>query len=126
VKRTIVVFASLILLAAVPAFAPAAHALSTRKARIQACAEKNSGDPCTYTKKGEDVNGTCTANRRGKLMCTASSSGTEAPGGAMNAPGGAMNPPAAPAPGGDTGTPPPAGGGAMGSPGSESTNPPAP
>jgi hypothetical protein len=112
-KRTIVVFASLVMFTALAAFTPpAAHArMSTRKSRIQACTDKNSGDPCTYTKKGEDVNGTCTQGHHGKLICTASAAGTEAPGGAMNPP--------APAPGGDTGTPPPPAGGSMGSPGSE-------
>ena len=84
IKRTIVLFTSLAALAALTAFAPPAQARqSTRHARLQACKDKSSGDACTYTHKGEDVNGTCESGRHNKLICTA------AAGGAMNAPAGA-------------------------------------
>jgi hypothetical protein len=83
VKRTIVLFTSLAALIALAAFAPPAHARqSLRKMRIQACQDKSSGDPCTYTRKGQDVNGTCESGRRNKLICTATSAGANAPAGA--------------------------------------------
>jgi len=88
VKRTIVVFTSLAVFMALAAFAPAAHARhSAKQERIQACADKSAGDPCSFTRKGEDVNGTCSSARHGKLICTASNAGTSgSSAGAMTAP----------------------------------------
>jgi hypothetical protein len=107
VKPTIAVFASFIVCAVLAASVPAAHARSsTRQARLQACADKSAGDACTYTKKGQDVNGTCTTSHRGKLICTIAAAGTGAPG--------------ATAPSGDTGTT----GGDTGATGGD--NPPSP
>jgi len=89
------------------AFVPAAHAHNS--ARVQACADKSAGDPCSFTRKGADVDGTCKAKRHGKLICKATSASG---GGAMAAPsggaagdttGGAMGSPSNGAAGGDTG-----------------------
>lgn len=124
-KRIIVILSSLAVFTAVAALAPPAHARSsTRHARMQACADKSAGDPCSYTAKGENVDGTCGTARRGKLICTASSAGSSAPsGGAMAPSGGAA--------GGDTGgtmASPPAGpsGGSEGTAPSGTGEPPAP
>ncbi len=91
-KRSIVIFTSLMVFAALAAFAPTAHARrSAKQQRIQACSDKSAGDPCEFTHKGESVNGTCESGRRGKLMCTASNSGmgtSESSSGAMNNPSG--------------------------------------
>ncbi|HKD65356.1 MAG TPA: hypothetical protein VKB84_00850 [Candidatus Binataceae bacterium] len=111
-KRSIVFFTSLAVLMACAAFAPPAHARSSKRARIKACSDKSAGDACTYTSKGADVNGTCESGRRGKLICTASSAGAGASSGA------AATPPEGSSGGSEMGGPPPAGagGGAMGSP----------
>ncbi|HEV3112599.1 MAG TPA: hypothetical protein VGY99_19095 [Candidatus Binataceae bacterium] len=94
-KRIIVILSSMAVFTALAAFAPPAHA-SSRRARIQACADKSAGDPCSYTRKGANVDGTCGTARHGKLICTASSAGAGEPsGGAMAPSGGAA--------GGDTG-----------------------
>jgi hypothetical protein len=87
VKRTIVIVTSLVMMLVLAGLSAPAHARSLRQQRIAACKDKNSGDPCTYTRKGQDVNGTCESGRRKKLICTAST-GTSEPGGAMNAPAG--------------------------------------
>jgi len=102
VKRIIVVLSSLAVFVAFTAFAPPAHARSSAKrARIQACAEKSAGDPCSYTRKGENVDGTCGTARHGKLICTASNAGAGEPSGGAMAPSGGSPEPA----GGDMGSP---------------------
>ena len=110
-KRSILIFTSFLVLGALAAFSPAAFARhSMRSERIQACSDKSAGDPCSYTKKGESVNGTCESARHGKLICTASSSGTS--GGEMTSPSSGA------AAGSESGTmgAPSGAGGTMGSP----------
>ena len=89
-KRIIVILSSLAVFTALAAFVPPAHARSSmRHARIQACADKSAGDPCSYTKKGENVDGTCGTARHGKkLICTASNAGASEPSGGAMAPSG--------------------------------------
>ncbi len=106
-KRTIVIFSSVAAFMAFAAFAfvPAAHARNS--ARVQACADKSAGDPCSFTRKGAEVDGTCKAKRHGKLICKATSAsggGAMAPSGgaAGDATGGAMGSPSNGAAGGDT------------------------
>jgi hypothetical protein len=123
VKRTIVVFTSLAVFMALAAFAPAAHARhSAKQERIQACVDKSAGDPCSFTRKGEEVNGMCSSSaRHGKLICMASNAGNgESSGGAMTAPGTSegseTNGPAGSSTGGEMAPSGGAAGGGMGSP----------
>ncbi len=104
-KRIIVVLSSLAVFTAFAAFAPPAHARSSaRHQRRQACADKSAGDPCSYTYKGENVDGTCGSTRYGKLICTASNAG--ATGSPSDEPaGGAMGSPSSGSTGGATGSP---------------------
>lgn len=127
-KRIIVVLSSSAALMAFMALTPPAHArTSTKHARLQACADKSAGDPCSYTRKGENVDGTCGSARHGKLICTASNSGASAPsGGAMSAPSGSEGSEgAAGAPSGsmNSGNMAPSGGAAGGNMGSPSAPP---
>ena len=110
-KRIIVVFSSLAVFTVLAALAPPAHARSSaRHARIQACADKSAGDPCSYTRKGENVDGTCGNVHHGKkLICTASNAGSSEPSGGAMAPGGGetggtMGSPSTGAAGGSEGT----------------------
>ena len=48
---------------------------SMKHGRMQACADKSAGDPCSYMRKGENMDGTCKSGRHAKLMCVASASG---------------------------------------------------
>jgi hypothetical protein len=63
-------------------FTPPAHAQtnqpmesgrSERRAMFQemaqACANKSAGAPCSFSREGQTVNGTCRQNRRGQLVC---------------------------------------------------------
>lgn len=40
-----------------------------RQEMIAACANKSAGMPCSFARAGNPVNGTCAANRRGRMIC---------------------------------------------------------
>jgi hypothetical protein len=75
VKRTILIGMAIFASTAFTAFPLTAHARqhASKQERIQACTDKASGDPCSYTNNGEAVDGTCKMGRRAKLLCVASS-----------------------------------------------------
>ena len=38
---------------------------------MAACADKTAGNPCSFSRGGQAVNGTCRAMRRGQMVCRA-------------------------------------------------------
>jgi hypothetical protein len=87
---------------------------SLKHERIQACADKSAGDPCSYIRKGESVDGTCKSARHAKLFCVASAAGST---GGMMSGGPATGSEHGAATGGETG-------GSMGGPSGGSMNAP--
>ncbi len=40
-----------------------------RKEMLAACVDKAAGAPCSFSRRGQPVSGTCRPTRRGKLIC---------------------------------------------------------